>query len=105
MLLLTKGNCKAVGIHKGWWPNDLDPVEACFTEYTKQPTRANTPVPDGGILLLFLKWGVVKLITEIFDNTKSDDHPLGWRKCPKSASALNSLQEKLDTFQSLLTYW
>lgn len=54
MLLLTKGNCKAVGIHKGWWPNDLDPVEACFTEYTKQPTRANTPVPDGGILLLFL---------------------------------------------------
>jgi hypothetical protein len=54
MLLLTKGNHKAVGIHKGWWPNDLDPVEACFMEYTKQQTRANTSVPDGEIILNLL---------------------------------------------------
>lgn len=45
------------------------------------------------------------MITEIFDNTESDDRPLGWRRRPKSASGLNSLQENLDTFQSLLTYW
>jgi hypothetical protein len=54
MLLLTKGNDKAVGIHKGQWPNDLYPVEACFMEYTKQQTWVNTPVPDRGILLSLL---------------------------------------------------
>jgi hypothetical protein len=30
MLLFTKGNHKAVGIHKGQWPNDLDPVDALW---------------------------------------------------------------------------
>jgi hypothetical protein len=48
---------------------------------------------------------VVKLINEILDNTKSDDHAFHWWKNPLSASTLNSLQENPDTFQALLAYW
>lgn len=79
-MLLTKGNHKAVSIHKGRWPNYLDPVEACFKEYTMQQSWANTPVPDREFCLVcFLTWKhifkiwVVKLINEILDNTKSDN--------------------------------
>lgn len=97
---------------KGHLSDDLDPVEVCFVQYMKQQTQANTPDPNGEFCLVcFLTWkhvfkiGVVKLINEILDNTESDDHPLGWQKRPVSACMLNSLQEKLDTFQSLLTCW
>ena len=111
MLLLMKGNHKAVGIHKGRWPITWILLRHASWNIRSNKLGANTPVPDGGIFLslfsdikTYLKIGVVKLINEILDNTGSDDHPLDWRKHPMSASTLNSLQETLDTFQSL-TYW